>query len=232
MARLMMLLAMLAFAAPAMADVTAEYRAGANAGINAGMIVRLADNGDLLIEHGPEATYLTTGGETYILLADARGRFVTRRETFFAVMRRLTGALPETAQPARYSILDDGEEEIAGFAGQRFSVGTEGSRQDRMDIVLSTAPELATLGRAVAGHIEPWFGIAPGTTPELRRTLAEVLVRGALLRFGPLFTLATIDRSPIPAERFRLPGPALDEAALIARLELPMPAAGDGDRRE
>lgn len=231
MARLMVLLAMLFIAAPAMADVTAEYRAGANAGINAGMIVRLADNGDLLIEHGPEATYLTTGGETYILLADARGRFVTRRETFFAVMRRLIGALPETAQPARYSILDDGEEEIAGFAGQRFSVGTEGSRQDRMDIVVSTAPELATLGRAVAGHIEPWFGIAPGTTPELRRTLAEVLARGALLRFGPLFTLATIDRAPIPAERFRLPGPALDEAALIARLELPMPEA-DGEGRE
>lgn len=219
MTRLLAFWVLLFLATPAAADVTAEYRSE----MNEGMIVRLADNGNLLIEHGTTSAYLTVRGETYLILNDARGRFVTRRDTFLTVMQRLTDAFPSPLSPvpARYSILDNGEEEIAGFAGRRLSVGTEGSQQDRMDIIVSEAPELATVGRAIAGHIVPWFGIAPGTTPELSRVLGEVLGRGALLRLGPLFALSSIDRTPIPAAHFRLPGPVLDEDSLIARLDLP-----------
>lgn len=214
MSRLLALCLMLLFATPAAADVTAHYRSQAGEE----MVVRLADDGDLLIEHGAETAYLTTGGQTYLILSDARGRFVTRRETFFAVLQALTSGAQPSARPERFSILENGEESLAGFAGRRLSVGTEGSRQDRMDIVVSAAPELRTLGRAVAGHIVPWFTTVPGVSPELVRTLRTVLDQGALLRLGPLFALERIDPSPIPAERFRLPGPPLGQDALNARL--------------
>lgn len=215
MLRLTFFCLILFLTAPARADVTAHYRSG-----SAGeMIVRLGDNGETLIEHGPDAKYLTIGGETYLLLADARGPFTTRRETFLAALRALTGDLPPPSLPQRFSIVENGEETVGGFAGRRLSVGTENSRQDRMDIVISAAPELAALGRAVAGHLEPWFGAVPGTPPELLRTMRMVLEQGALLRLGPLFTLERVDRSSIPAATFRLPSPPLDQAALTARLQ-------------
>jgi hypothetical protein len=214
MLRLLVLTLDFLAATPASADVTAHYRSGTTET----MVVLLADNGDLLIEHGPGTSYLTTGGETYLILADPRGTFTTRRETFLAALRALSGNAPPPARPEHYSILDDGEENVGGFAGRRLSVGTEGSRQDRMDVVVTTAPELRAVGRAIAGHIEPWLSAVPGTSPELARTFRTALEQGALLRLGPLFAFERLDPSPIPAARFRLPSPPLDQEALTARL--------------
>lgn len=216
MPRMLILCLILLFPAAAKADVTAHYRSGSEGE----MIVRLADSGETLIEHGADTKYLTIGGETYLLLADARGPFTTRRETFLAALRAVTVDVPPPSLPQRFSIVENGEETVGGFAGQRLSVGTENSRQDRMDIVISSAPELAALGRAVASHILPWFGAVPGTPAEMLRTMRMVLDRGALLRMGPLFALERVDRSPIPAATFRLPSPPLDQAALTARLQL------------
>jgi len=215
MRRLFLLCLICCVAGPARADVTAHYRSDAMEG----MVVYLADNGDLLIDHGSNTAYLTTGGQTYLILSDARGTFTTRRETFLAVLQELTAVTLPPTRPERYSILDNGEETVAGYRGRRFSVGTEGSRQDRMDVVVSSAPELQDLGRAVAGHIVPWFAIMPGSAAAMAETLRDVLARGAVVRLGPLFVLERIDRTPIPADRLWLPSPPLDRQALTARLQ-------------
>lgn len=214
MRRLLLICLILLLPGRAEADVTAHYRADSGVG----MVVFLADNGDRLIEHGAHTAYLTIGGETYLILNDARGSYTTRRETFLAALRALPRAEPQPTEEERYSIVDRGDEVVAGFPGSRISIGTEGSRQDRMELVISTAPELQQVGRAVAGHIVPWLSVVPGPEAEIAETLRTVLQRGALVRLGNLLVLDRIDRSPIPAERLRLPSPPLDQQALTSRM--------------
>lgn len=211
------------FAAPgaARADVTARYSGMEG---EPGMVVRIADGGDVFIDHGPTSAYLTTGGVTYILLSDASGSFTVRRDTFVAALRELSAGLMPPPGPGRgAAVSESGTETVAGFAGRVFQIGPENIPSDRIEIVISDAPELRAVGRAVADHIVPWFESVGGASPELRQALGDVLARGAVTRLGPLFTLVAVDRSPVPAAQFRLPSPPLDRAQLLARLGLSAP---------
>jgi hypothetical protein len=212
---------LLFLATPALADVTARY---SGMQPDSGMVVRIADNGDTFIGHGANSSYLTTGGVTYIILSDGRGAFTVRRDTFMAVLRELTLGREPPPGPGRGAAVEEtGAESVAGFAGRVFRVGPRNIPSDRLEVVVSGAPELARVGRAVAAHIVPWFETVGRTAPELRTAIGDVLARGAVIRLGPLFRLEAVDSAPIPATQFALPSPPLDRAELIRRLDLSMP---------
>jgi hypothetical protein len=130
----------------------------------------------------------------------------------------MAGATPPPGPGRGAVVTENGGEVVAGFAGRLFRIGPGNIPSDRLEVVISDAPELQAVGRAVAAHIVPWFETVGGATLELRQALGEVLARGAVTRLGPLFTLVSIDRAPVPAAQFRLPSPPLDQAQLIARL--------------
>jgi len=203
-------------AGPAAADMTARF---AQADGAPPVVAQINDRGDSRVTV-TEAVYLTTGGVTYMILNDAQGQFVARQEDFLRLMNELLAALPaeSPSAPAQLRIVEAGTESLAGRSGTIFRLSDPAMPSDSFDLVISTDPGLAPLGRAMASVIGPFSMAVARSMPGFGAAVSEVIGHGALLRFGPLWRLETIEVAPVPQSAFALPSAPLGIDALRARL--------------
>ena len=210
-------LLILVLASPAQADIIARFRQPDGGQL---MVVEVNESGEsrMTVTH---AVYVTTGGVTYILLTDPQGSFVVRQSDFMALLGSLRGAAGRPDAPAGdrgVTITEAGSETLAGRAGTLFRLSRPQQPTDSLELVISTDPELAPLGRAMAGHIAPFFTAMSSGIPGLAPAASELIQRGALIRLGNLFQLESIDTAPVPPSAFALPSAPLSPEALAARL--------------
>jgi|ERR1044072_1239153 hypothetical protein len=207
--------ALLLSAGPALADITARFAQPDEPP----MVAQVNDRGESRIEVA-DAVYLTTGGVTYMIVEDAQGRFVARQEDFLALMSELLAAFPADSPPAPapLEIVERGTETLAGRTGTVFRISDPRRPSEPFDMVISTDPELAPLGRAVGSVIGPFSVTVSRAMPAFGAAVSELAGRGTLLRFGPLWRLERIEIAPVPESTFALPGAPLDRDALRARL--------------
>jgi len=207
----------LVLASPAEADITARFRQADDSQL---MVVEVNQSGEsrMIVSH---AVYVTTGGVTYILLTDPQGSFVVRQSDFMALLGSLRGAVGRPDAPAGdrgVTITEAGSETLAGRAGTVFRLSRPQQPADSLELVISTDPELAPLGRALAGHIAPFFTTMSNQVPGLAAAATELMQGGALIRLGDLWRLESIDTAPVPPSAFVLPSAPISAEALAARL--------------
>jgi hypothetical protein len=201
---------------PAAADITARYRQGNG---EADMVLQVNDRGDSRMTV-TEATYVTRDGITYMLVRDSQGSFVARQEDFLALMAALLRATGEPpASTARVAISEGGPATVAGRTGRLFRLGNRDTPSDSFDVVISTDGDLAPLTAVMIRHLVPFFETMGRSNPELAAAARDVLGRGAVLRFGPLFELESAATAPVPAAAFDLPSPPISRDALAQRLQ-------------
>lgn len=209
--------AFLSQTSPAQADITARYSQAAGQG---DMIVVTDDRGQSRM-NVTDAAYVTTGGVAYIAVTDEQGGYVVRLEDFMSLMDELVRATgPSAPAPgaARVQVQEGGTETVGGHSGRVFRISDPRTPRDVFELVISTDPGLAPLGRAMARPLAPMFATMGRAIPGLAEALSDVLGRGALLRFGPLFRLESLGNAPVPASTFVLPSPPITREALAARL--------------
>ena len=202
-------------AAPAQADITARFAQRGDRQI----IVEVRDNGDSRITVN-DGVYVSTGGATHMILTDARGTFVARQADFVALMDELMRIMPlqQGAAGDSFAIEERGTETIAGRNGRVLRIGARASRTDAMDVVVSEDSELAPVGRAMATLLAPILVVATQATPGLSDAMTGLLQRGTVLRFGNVFTLASVDTSPVSPRGFILPSAPVSREALRERI--------------
>jgi hypothetical protein len=203
-------------------DVTARYALG---GGQASMIVKAAGNGDARIDSGGQ-TLIRHDGKDYLLAKDSQGSFSASVEDFIAVMVEMlkeTGLKPPTMpEQPEFVLAKGGKETVGGVEGDVWKVQTKADpKTDAADAVVSEDPTLANVGKAM--QIQNRLGVASmeqmqGGRTSLDRRIEEMLAKGTVLRFGPTVRLDKIERGPIDASNFALPGTILDKAALKKRL--------------
>jgi len=202
----------LAFATPALADMTANY-----VGLNGAMTMKIeiASNGDVREQTGaPNAYFITRDDHGYMIQATFDGPAVMRVEDMATVMaqqmkKMMPNMPPEKRKDApSFALAKGGEVTIRGRKGIAYYMGIAKDGKPIGDpvVVTSTDPELAPLGVAMQhqfnmsvammgqflGDSNPWKG------------MQDVLKTGAPIVFTGL-QLDTVNHDLIPAARFVLP---------------------------
>lgn len=214
------ILALAAFicAAPAAADITARYRQSVEGQDD--LVVQVSDRGESRMTV-PEATYITREGVTYMAMSDSAGRFVVRQQDFLDLMAELlavTGPPAPPANAAPVTITEVGTANVGSRIGRLFRLGNPAIPSDVFDIVISDDPDLAPLRGVMIAHLAPFFDTMGRSSPGLAEAVREVMGRGALLKLGPLFELASVETAPVPHATFELPSPPISREALSERL--------------
>ncbi|WP_294269725.1 hypothetical protein [uncultured Sphingomonas sp.] len=209
-------IALLAFATPALADMTANY-IGPNGAMT--MKIEVASNGDMRGQTGaPNAYFITRDGHGYMIQATFDGPAVMRVEDMATVMaEQMKKMMPNMPPPngkdaPSFALAKGGEVTIRGRKGIAYYMGVAKDGKPIGDpiVVISTDPDLAPIGVAMAsqfnmsvammgqvlGDASPWKG------------MQDVLKTGAPIVFTGL-QLATVNHDLIPAARFVLPAEPL-----------------------
>jgi hypothetical protein len=212
-------LAALLAPASAAADVTARYRQASG---EPDMSIQVNDRGDSRMTV-TQAAYVTKDGITYMVMSDAQGIFAVRQEDFLALMAEVLAATDPADPPANASpitITEAGAETVAGRAGRLFRIAPSANPSDMFEVVIGEDADLAPVTAVAVRHLAPFFDTMNRSTPGLAEAIREVLGRGALLRFGPIFQLDSVDAAPVPASAFELPSAPIGREALAERLGL------------
>jgi len=138
----------------------------------------------------------------------------------------LSQAEPPSQPPAVPPLVEAGIEKVGGYDGIRFELPVQSGA--RAYAVISNAPELKPLGRAMAKLLDqmPSFEQAmTGSKPPAIIALMEKLESTALLRMDVVFALAEVSFDELPAERFAVPATLLSRAQ-VEKMLMPDPAAG------
>lgn len=218
-------LALLALAAtPARADTTAVYSAP-DAGVT--MTFEIAGQDCRVTISGQPGYTLYRGGEAYVVRTTATGVVVDRAADLTAVMVE-RGDSPavslgeELARSMPGPVVSRGTATIHGRTGTAYYAKLEsGDYLPRPFWVMSTDPELAEIGPAVARHFDLGLGMAAavsGEKPGFPRDFQAMLRTGTPLVFAIFIELDTVSHAPIPAERFVFPTPPETRDQLRARL--------------
>ena len=207
---------LLAFATPALADMTANY-IGPNGAMT--MKIEVASNGDMRGQTGaPNAYFITRDGHGYMIQATFDGPAVMRVEDMATVVaEQMKKMMPNMPPPngkdaPSFALAKGGEVTIRGRKGIAYYMGVAKDGKPIGDpiVVISTDPDLAPIGVAMAsqfnmsvammgqvlGDASPWKG------------MQDVLKTGAPIVFTGL-QLATVNHDLIPAARFVLPAEPL-----------------------
>lgn len=209
-------------------DVTARYALANGAGT---LVIKAAANGDARVDSGGQ-TLIRHDGTEYLLARDAQGAFAARVDDMIAVMGALLregGVQPTGLGPQPdFALTRKGEETVAGVPGELWVVRAGAASSASAEAVVSTDPELAKVGEALA--MQTRLGAAgmeqiQGGRGNLEKAVQEMLAKGMVLRFGPALTLQSLERAPIDPGSFALPERILDRAALKARFDAQRGAA-------
>jgi hypothetical protein len=202
-------------------DVTARYTLGGGAGT---ITVQAAANGDARIEAGQQQL-VRRGGDEYLLLTDAKGRFAAKVTDFIAVvgeMMKEAGFKPMGTPPqGEYDLAKQGTETIAEVPGDVWKVSAKkGPASETFEAVISSDPAYANVGKAL--QMQTRLGAAQamqmqGGQSNLEKRVEEMLSKGMVLRFADALKLDKIEKGPIDPKTFTLPT-VLDKAALKTRM--------------
>jgi len=209
--------AALLLAGPAAADITARYTQ-----LNGSppIVVQVSDGGDSRARV-TDATYLTTGGASYLVVDEGQGGYVVRLDDFASLMAELLSASGASAPPPNQPdviITEEGTEVVAGRTGRVYVIGTANNPSDRFEIVICPDADLAPLGRAMALHFGTIMASASRSAPGVGRALVDLLGRGTVLRIGDMWRLESIEIGPVPPSAFALPSAPISREELLARL--------------
>jgi hypothetical protein len=214
------------------ADVRALYT-----GVGGDALVEVDDNGDSRLGgvDGESYSLFTAAGDFVVFRQD--GALVAARyEDFQAVLAAMAAPLrgaaadatrPPPKRPAASPLTETGTEKVAGYEGRRFE-WVEHPGGARSFAIVSNAPELKPLGRAMAKLLEQMPSFAEtmtGERPPALVALAEMVGSAALLRLDEQATLAEVSFEPVPEDRFRIPATVLSRDEVAAMLGPGEPAA-------
>ncbi len=217
--------------AAASADVRARYT---GQGVTA--LIEVDANGDSRMggEDGESYSLFTAAGD-YVVFKQDGALVAARYEDFHAVLNAITAgfagpapseAEPPSQPPAMPPLIEAGTEKIAGYDGIRYELPVQSG--PRAYAVISNAPELKPLGRAMAKLLDqmPSFEQAmTGSRPPAIIALIEKLESTALLRMDVVFALAEVSFDELPAERFAVPATLLNREQ-VEKMLMPDPTAG------
>lgn len=217
-------------AGPAFAQTTAVYEAP---GVGFRMTIEVAANGDVRgdIAGKPGVYVLTRGGQGYIVIQTADGVVVERVEDEAAALKVVAEkrlgpsfrAMMESIGPdlAREGpLLTKGDDIVVqGRKGTPYYF--PGPRRPDMPpvVVMSSDPDLAPLGVAIAGQFDlsGRLQIFSGPNP-LSSELDVIMKTGAPIAIAGA-ELTTVSYEPIPASRFELPAAPSSLEAIIKRID-------------
>ena len=210
-------------ASPAYADVTARYLVDQQP-----VSIQANAKGDSRTERGSTVT-IVRDGTRYVVDRQEDGDVWIYREADAA--RALVGIFegietavagepskpeagsPPAADAPQFTLSEQGAATVAGEKGVRYRFTlSENGKTERGDLVVSRDPDLAPVGRAL-------FQGQPDGTETLWKA---VLSRGAPLRVGTFIALQSVDRSPVPADAFTLPGPVMTADQLREKMAAKM----------
>lgn len=193
---------------PALADVTATYKAGVDR-----LTVEVADSGDARVQID-DLVYVRHGGEEYLTFGRFDGMAISGRRDdmleFICVMFHAAGRTPPP--PAGVQRLEPlRETEVLGLKGQAWRIWPEGTRDpaDSFEAAFTDSPRLTPVNRALRSATAGFFDtFAPlDKRGVFRAALAVMAEKGAPLMIGDAKTvqLLAIDFGPIAAARFDIP---------------------------
>lgn len=199
---------------PALADVSALYRAGDDR-----LTVEVADNGDARVEVG-EFVYLRHGGAEYLTLEKFGGISITgRRDDMLKFLVVLFRADPQTAglatpDPITPTVEPLPATEVLGLKGQGWRVWPKGKRDPAgsMDMACTDAPQLAPVGPVLQAMVGTFLtAFAPmdkgghfrAILAVIRQKGAPLSVQGAMM--GARMQLDRLETGRIDPERFAVP---------------------------
>jgi hypothetical protein len=205
--------------AAAAGDVTATYR---NPASGSTITVQVDDGGDSRVDVAGEVGRMVyAGGVSYVVYDLPGGPRTTRAADLEAVMRERSGPPLDTTGLPSMRMIERGEATIGDHKGAAFFVDTGVGLPPQPQIVMSSDPALAPLGAPILRQLDfslAMIRAARGRVPETTLRVREVLARGTPLLYAG-HRLERIDRSEIPAERFRLPGPPMSMAELRRNMQ-------------
>jgi len=205
-------ISLLALGAPASADITANY-----VGLNNAMTLKIevASNGDVRgATSNPNSYFITHDGHGYVIQASFNGPAVMRVEDMAIVMaeqmKKIMPASPadKGRDESAWQLVKGGLVTIRGRQGIAYYLGKETSGEPV--IVISTDPQLAPLGAAMAHQFDmsvAMMGQVLGSSNSFK-SMQDTLKTGAPLVFTGM-QLDTISQDTISAARFALPAEPL-----------------------
>ena len=199
---------------PARADVTARYSQPDGPPI----VIQANDRGDSRMAV-TDGVYVSRNGVTHMILTLRDSTIVVRQEDFLAVIAEFVAAARPPGTPAggRIEISEHGREMVGGRGGTVFRVSEAGEAQ-ALEFVISTDADLAPIARAFRAQFLPFFAAQGASPPGVTEAMTDLLSRGALIRFGDMFRLESIDATPVAEAAFDLPSAPISRDALRARL--------------
>jgi len=224
-----------AFAGPAFADMTAVYEGPAP---NSKTMVETAANGDFRADlwGNPGAYILSLGGKSYLIMTTSKGVVVDGAEdlgaAFAIVAERRWSAdakatIKKTAEALTSMPLSKGDDLLVrGRKGTPYYLAA--TRPPNIPhefpgvpplIVISSDPDLAAIGKAVAREA----AISDGLIGSFAEPRAFVQVEAILQSGAPIAffgaELTTVSRDPISPSRFALPAPPESREDIIKRID-------------
>lgn len=205
---------------PALADVTATYKAGVDR-----LIVEVADNGDTRVQID-DVVYLRRGGEEYVTFGKFDGMAISGHRDdmleFLRVMFRAAGKTPPPPAPATAAPRLEPLRaiEVLGLKGQVWRLWPAGRSDpaDSIEAAFTDSPKLAPVNRALRSAASGFFDtFGPlDKRGQFRAALAAMAEKGAPLMIGDARTvqLLALDFEPIAPARFAVPKDLFSPEAL------------------
>jgi len=211
---LLLLPLLAALAGPAAAAITLRYAADEPS--NLAMVIEVDDAGNIRAESSNGQAVMILGRDIYFVLPSQYDGAVVRLEDAIALAAEMRRAVGPPPAPERHRIVERGAQRIGQWNGTLYWIEPLPPVGDRLrsEIVIATDPALRTAGRvflqveeAQGRLVMAAFGNPPTDYWLLARSIFE---RGLMLRIAGRYRLESLSEAPIPAERFRLPGPVLN----------------------
>jgi len=236
------ILALLAAFPAAAADITARYSIGRGAA--PAITIRVNDQGDSRIDTDNQMAVLTLDGATYLVMADLGGTYAIRHEDAMVVMAAQLRAMmgedappvtgPDTPLQPQPEPVAHGSETVGGHDGTLWLLSwplDEPDFENRpMEIVISTDPALAPIGRTMAHMIRlsensmAQFMGGRGIGEGFEAAIVGLLQRGTALRIGTVFRLDRVETGRVEPSLFVLPATLLTREQFAARRGWASPA--------
>lgn len=198
---------------PALADVTATYKAGIDR-----LTVAVADNGDARVQID-DLVYIRHGGEDYLTFGKFAGMAVSGRRDdmlqFVRTLFRAKGKTPDLPAAAEEKPLlaPVREIEVLGLAGQVWRISPQGKDQPAgsIEAAFTASPKLVPVSRALRSAIVGVFDVfGPADTRRwLHAIVTTMAEKGAplMVRDAETVQLVALDFDPIDAKQFAVPEP-------------------------
>jgi len=196
--------------------------------------IEIADNGDFRVGPPDAAQYaLQIGKSFYLVKTTPEGSVEVVRVDDMATaigkaMPPLFAALfseAARAQPATPpKVVKGGTRTVAGFPGQVYKVTMGGSQPETTEFVMSSAPELAPVGRAIGLFMESTMLMAAPLLGEMAtemvKEMRSVFSLGTPLEAAGRFRLLSAGPADVPAARVTLPAEPLSLDEIMKRAVL------------